>query len=301
MTVIGFSNIGNTCFMNSALQVLLSCTDLNKLILETTTEGNLINTYKNLIIEYTHANEGDIITPRAIKDMMSSMLEIFRGCNQQDAHEFISLLFQKISDEFKNGKDKNNTSDLEIDLILGCKVKTEIKSLETDKTSIKYDPRDVMLVLHIPEYVNKTSLSDCIADFTSPERLDSIHKFDIVGNKNNSPIEWVKEYAEKRMIIEDVGKYIIICFKRFKQIKTGNYEKKNTLVNIPRIMNTTHGIYRLKSFIVQHGSRNSGHYISFVNDNNIWKCANDSSVSLVPENRLGQLLEQAYIVCFERS
>ena len=301
MTVIGFNNIGNTCFMNSALQVLLSCEDLNRLILETPTEGNLINTYKNLIIEYTHAREGDVIAPRKIKDMMASMLKIFRGCNQQDAHEFISLLFRKISDEFKNGRDKNDTSDLEIDLILGCKVRTEIKSLETDKISIKYDPRDVMLVLHIPEFGDKISMADCIAEFTSSEQLDSLHKFDIVNKNSNSPSAWVKEHAEKRMIIEDVGKYIIICFKRFKQINVGNYEKKTTLVNIPHTMNTTKGVYRLKSFIVQHGSHNSGHYISLVNDDNTWKCANDSSVSTVPEHRLNHLLEQSYIVCFERS
>jgi ubiquitin C-terminal hydrolase len=287
--------------MNSALQVLLSCSGLNKLIVDTPVEGHLINTYRDLVIEYLNANEGDIITPREIKNTMSSMLKIFQGYGQQDAHEFISLLFRKISDEFKQSEksEKSEKSELEIDLILGCKIRTEIKSIETDKISIKYDPRDVMLVLHIPEYGDAITLADCIRDFTSPERLDSLHKFDIV-DKNNSSTYSVHEYAEKRIIIEDTGKYIMICLRRFKQINIGNYEKKNTRVTIPHTMKTTKGNYYLTSFIVQHGNRNSGHYISFVNDNNVWKCANDSSVSYVQDNNLNRLLEQAYIVCFER-
>ena len=290
MTLIGFTNIGNTCFMNSALQILLSCKGLSKLILKTHKQGKLINTYRDLLIEYKQATDRDVITPHKIKNMMGSMLEIFRGYGQQDAHEFISLFLQKIDEELKEN-DANNT---DLDSILACKIRTETRSVETDKVSLNYN-NDVVLELHMPSHNEKTSLNELLDDFTRTERLDDIHKFDVCG-----AVKSVEEYAEKRTSIEETMNYLIIHLKRFKQVGIGRYTKKNNQVSIPRIMNTTKGTYYLKSFIVQSGNLSGGHYVSFIEDSNVWKCANDSTITPVPTDNLNRLLEQSYVVCFER-
>lgn len=301
MTVIGFTNIGNTCFMNSALQVLLSCEGLSKLILKTNKQGKLINTYRDLIIEYNQATDKDVITPHKIKNIMGSMMIVFRGHGQQDAHEFIALFLQKIDEELKTN-DKNNA---ELDSLLACKIRTETRSIETNKISLNYN-NEVVLELQMPNHDNKTSLEERIEEFMCKERLADIHKFDVLDRDGNNiklpngTTQWVAEYAEKRTSIETTHKYIIIHFKRFKQIDIGRYTKKNNQISIPHTMYTTKGTYYLKSFIVQSGSLNGGHYVSFVLDNDIWKCANDSNITPVPIDSLNRLLEQSYVVCFEQ-
>ena len=56
----GFNNIGNTCYLNSALQLLINCTVLTKFILSFNFKSDKLNEIKNFLQKYKSSN---VISP----------------------------------------------------------------------------------------------------------------------------------------------------------------------------------------------------------------------------------------------
>ena len=134
----GLSNLGNTCYMNSALQCILATNLLIPYFLKKEFHEDLLNNIKELLAqkvrnvegsdkdEYISVDLDDIIheyknsitynlyklmkvvwqnnqeiTPITFKKIIGKTNSIFNGYNQNDSQEFLSFVLDKVHDELK--------------------------------------------------------------------------------------------------------------------------------------------------------------------------------------------------------
>lgn len=83
-------------FKNGEMQQLLE--DYRKKELESDIESSLINQLSK-IITHIYKTQSDLITPRSFKKSVDKNIPSMAGCQQQDVHEFLSLLFDKLESE----------------------------------------------------------------------------------------------------------------------------------------------------------------------------------------------------------
>ncbi|KAJ9425218.1 hypothetical protein QL093DRAFT_2236246 [Fusarium oxysporum] len=115
--VVGLQNLGNTCYMNSALQCVRSVEELTKYFLtnEYLNEVNKTNllgyngkvaiTYGNLLKEIYTEGRGSV-TPRDFKNTIGRCRSTFSGYGQQDSQEFLGFLLDALQEDLSRVKKK---------------------------------------------------------------------------------------------------------------------------------------------------------------------------------------------------
>jgi len=102
--IVGLSNLGNTCYMNAALQCLSNCSQLTNYLMS---EISLDNTSGHLASEYAKLtsrlwqDSSRFHAPNTFQNAFVKQNLAFRGYHQQDAHEFIRCLFTSLQNETK--------------------------------------------------------------------------------------------------------------------------------------------------------------------------------------------------------
>ena len=106
----GLVNIGNTCFMNSALQCLSNCYELTKYFLldyyindinpdnKLGTGGQVATIYRKLLEDLWNSEE-EYINPSYFKKIFVHFVHKFSGYAQQDSNEFLIYLLDKIHED----------------------------------------------------------------------------------------------------------------------------------------------------------------------------------------------------------
>jgi len=109
----GLVNIGNTCFMNSALQCLSNCYELTKYFLLDLYEdeinkdnklgsgGEIASIYRELLDDLWNG-EKSIINPGYFKKVFSLFVKKFSGYHQQDSNEFLIYLLDRIHEDLNS-------------------------------------------------------------------------------------------------------------------------------------------------------------------------------------------------------
>ncbi|XP_073213388.1 ubiquitin carboxyl-terminal hydrolase 33 isoform X6 [Lepidochelys kempii] len=167
----GLKNIGNTCYMNAALQALSNCPPLTQFFLDcgglarTDKKPAICKSYLKLMTELWHKNRPGSVVPTNLFQGIKTINPTFRGYSQQDAQEFLRCLMDLLHEELKEPvmeiEDTHSTSIEE--------------SMEEDK-----------------------SQSD--VDFQSCESCGSSDKAE--NEAGSRPFS--EEYAETTMLIQDV-------------------------------------------------------------------------------------------------
>lgn len=265
----GIVNIGNSCYLNSAIQMLFNSDGFINITKSTIFE-DFINKYKN----YNFYN------PAEVKNIVAKSNLIFANTNQQDSYEFIIYLFD-VLDKILGDSTKNvlyKSFGIETTTNIKCKISKCLK--ESTNVGI-----ELFLILPI---TNELDLSDSYRRYKSME---------ILQNENAYYCEKCKENitARKNTVTSKWPNNLIIVLKRFDHYM----RKDNRQINIP--LNWRHN-YKLKGGIIHLGSYGGGHYVYYGHKNNQWFLANDSNVSKIDDinSFMNNQGKQSYILLYEK-
>ena len=115
--IVGLTNLGNTCYINSTLQCLSNSYDLTKYFLmeyfkndintgnKLGSNGTIAMKYYNLINRMWCGTENKII-PNIFIDTFKNVKKQFEGYKQQDAQEFLSVLLEQLHEDLNRITDK---------------------------------------------------------------------------------------------------------------------------------------------------------------------------------------------------
>lgn len=108
---IGLTNLGNTCYMNSALQCISRVEELavyflgNKHKREINSDnplgynGRMANSYASLLSSLYNDNSTSAVRPSAFKGALAAAQPMFSGYGQQDSQEFLSFLVDALHED----------------------------------------------------------------------------------------------------------------------------------------------------------------------------------------------------------
>ncbi|XP_056434130.1 ubiquitin carboxyl-terminal hydrolase 20 isoform X1 [Gadus chalcogrammus] len=103
----GMKNIGNSCYMNAALQALSNCPPLTQFFLDcsglvrTDKKPALCKSYYKLISELWHKKRPSYVVPTSLSHGIKLVNPMFRGYAQQDTQEFLRCLMDQLHEELK--------------------------------------------------------------------------------------------------------------------------------------------------------------------------------------------------------
>ncbi|XP_034047432.1 ubiquitin carboxyl-terminal hydrolase 20 [Thalassophryne amazonica] len=112
----GMKNIGNSCYMNAALQALSNCPPLTQFFLDcsglvrTDKKPALCKSYQKLISELWHKKRPSYVVPTSLSHGIKLVNPMFRGYAQQDTQEFLRCLMDQLHEELKEPLTEGATS-----------------------------------------------------------------------------------------------------------------------------------------------------------------------------------------------
>lgn len=282
----GFNNMGNTCYLNAGLQMIVQNVELCKLILTYSQQSQILNKISTIILDY-YNGESTSITPSEIKRMVEKEQKIFYGYGQQDSTEFVICLLNIIDDEIKkidsNSKRIENIFGIKMNIIIKCKHNECLHPYNNEE-------HNNFLMLDIDQTCS--TLDDLYRKFKSSEILDSENQF--FCEKCNQ-----KRNASKRNQIIEWPNYLIVWLKRFKQTNR-NIIKQPQPININILWR--HGMI-LVGAIIHYGNLNGGHYVYVGRQlDNKWYMFNDAYTNEIKnENELIGILNNAYMLSYKKT
>ena len=300
---IGLENLGNTCFLNSCLQVLSNTYELNHLLDNVKVNINENNKNDNLMfkewmdLKSTMWSGNGTVSPKRFVLKLKELAvlkkkDLFTGHSQNDLPEFLLFFMDCIHNSISrkvvmniNGNTENNTDKLAVvcykmlkdiyskeyseimDMFYGIYV-SEIKSIET-KRQESLTPQSYF-ILDLPIFVDgekqmvASNLYGCLDLFTQPEYLTGENAW---FNERTGK----KEDIQKKMIFWNFPNILVITLNRFS---IDGLRRINKHVDFPidnlDLTNYVHG-YNKESFVYDlygvcnhMGSLQGGHYTAFV-------------------------------------
>lgn len=302
--IAGLANLGNSCFMNAALQSISYLPPLlaylSKITVKCTNSDNCMICMLNKHLESVFTSSKMIVEPIEFYRNLEKIGDQFRKDVQQDSHDFLRQTINKL--EFSATRHPitekfnclNNIKNPIKQIFEGC-FQSEIKCMKCDKSSLAFDPY-MDISLNITRDIQ--TLEKALEYFTQTENLaDNYRCFNCKENTK----------ATKKMSILNVPQILTLHMNRF-EFASHNTTKLTKHISYPETLNLTPFTvenkireplnYALSAVIIHSGNyADGGHYFSYVKDlHNTWYEMNDSEVQKVTLDTV--LNQEAYILIY---
>uniref|UniRef100_A0A6G1S5W5 Ubiquitin carboxyl-terminal hydrolase n=1 Tax=Aceria tosichella TaxID=561515 RepID=A0A6G1S5W5_9ACAR len=341
----GLSNLGNTCFMNSVIQSLAYAPTLVTKFCQNNlynhinfnsqygTNGVLAIEF-GALVEKLNSHRYRYIEPKSFRDAVTKHIG-FAGNEQQDSHEFMMMLFDKIHHDLnirakdpskhQNGFGNNDAAEINVSrtvladrfwkrhLEMNKSVVSDLfegifmSTLTCTFCRVESNTFEVFNCLSLPiGSESRCDMRDCLSHFSKPERIDVAWE---------CPKCKMKRDADKKIVICKLPKILIIHLKRFSL--DGRWRQKlQTPVDFPlydlnvdctKVLPQSayeppgnRSSYNLFAVINHYGGLDGGHYTAFCKmENQKWYTFNDSIVTEMKDvDVCGQA---AYILFYARA
>ena len=269
----GLYNLGNTCYLNSGLQLIINNKELCNHILLSNNDSQVL--LSQFIKNYYNNDSKIILDPSFIKEIVGNKNNEFSEFKQNDSFEFIIYFLEYIFENFKIPKLYKSTTNI--------KIKCKLLSCLNISEHHEYNNYLILDILN-----NSKDLDDCYRNYKQREKLIDDNSYYCEKCKE-------KRIASKRTEITCWPDHLIIILKRFTN--NGKLQKNNDKIEVPLIWR--HG-YKLKGIISHSGSLFGGHYIYIGNHNNKWIIFNDDHTSEIPDKCLDNYKNTGYIYYFQK-
>lgn len=326
----GLINLGNTCFINSCIQVLSHSYEVNNLLDEESFKSKLKNNDDALLlIEWDNLrkllwSKNCIISPgRFIQIIHQTAVKknnnLFNDYNQNDISEFLLFIIDcfhnalsrkvtmTISGVIQNDYDviakkcyemiretyENEYSEI-WNLFYGISI-TEITNENTNKIiSIKPEPFFI-INLPIPCNTKNVSLLDCFNSYVECEVVENFR----IDDTNESVT------IKKNIKFWSFPKILVIDLKRFNNY---NLQKNQLLIDFPieeldltnYVIGYNNNIYKYELYAIcnHSGSVSGGHYYTYIrNANNKWYNFNDNVITEINDIKI-LISTKAYVLFY---
>jgi len=321
----GLCNLGNTCYINSCLQVLSHCYELHEVI-NIIDKISIINDSSILLQEWQSLKDlmwskNCVISPNRFINAVQHISKIksrdlFTGYAQNDLPEFLIFLFDCFHEALErkvtitiNGNSENDIDELAkkcyamiknmysnsyseiIDLFFGIHVSLIISNTSSSsKEILSITPEPFSIInLPIPHSNNNNqefSIYDCFNLYTQFEILEGENAW--FNETTNT-----KENVNKCIKFWSLPNILIVDFKRFNNTN----KKLNNIIRTPLLgldlnkyvigYNKDKYIYELFGICNHNGECLGGHYTAYIkNSNQKWYNFNDTNVNEISESQL---------------
>lgn len=313
------NNLGNTCYLNSCIQILCCIPQLRQFTLKTESihnstkiENILWKNWKDVLTIMSNTNNTkESLSPNGFLNAIETVAKnkkmlFFQEDEQEDIGHFLLFFIDSLHECFTketiveiSGLSKNETDNLAINVFKKSKSLFEKDYSEIVRLFHGFSVSQIVSTereniirsqnieiyytfdLHIPN--ENTTLYKCIEEYLKPEILDGDNKW---FNEDKD----VYERVEKKLLFWSFPDILIICLKR------NNYfgGKNNSLIDYPLELDLSKYTcgYKKNSYtydligVCNHiGNKNGGHYTAFVNKDNNWYHCNDETIQIVEDKK----------------
>jgi ubiquitin carboxyl-terminal hydrolase 8 len=315
----GLVNLGNTCYLNSCMQILSHCYLLNEIIEDNIKKTTINGTDESIILlEWNNLRQlmwskNCVVSPNRYVNAVHRVsrqkgCELFSGFVQNDFPEFLVFILECFHNGLKRDVDMKINGNVSTD-----RDKLAIKCYETMRRHFNNDYSDIInrfygiQVSQIISIDNRQQLSVscepyCLISLSLTETsktiyecLDDYCKSELMSGDNAWYNDKTNAYQDviKRTCFWNLPDILIIDLKRFDN----RLKKIHKQIDVPLTgldlskyvigYHSKEYVYNLFGVSNHMGSAFSGHYTANVkNANNKWYQFNDQIVSPIEDNKV---------------
>lgn len=326
----GLVNLGNTCYMNSALQVLLNTQPLTDYFLSNLHEKDINKTKGKFAKNFAELSKSQwefalpSITPKSLVSHVYNSCLHFTPGRQHDSQEFLTFFLDKLHEDLNRANHNStkprlvkkqaleqmaarswreylqNNCSIVVDLFQGQLCST-LKCLRCKGARVKFETF-MYLSLPIPRWIEEPTLEECLQEFTREELLSGDQKWVCPNCK-------VKVNATIKFDIWKVPPILLVHLKRFRytafektKIRT-LVKYKLTSFNLNDQIAASKDsdcTYDLYAKIDHRGSLEAGHYIAGAlnRTDGEWYLFDDNYVRKMNDSE--KVTPEAYLLCYQK-
>ncbi|XP_013415343.1 uncharacterized protein LOC106177185 [Lingula anatina] len=226
--VCGLRNLGNTCFMNSGLQCVLSNPYLVKFFVENYVQGKSLTEDNTLTGKFCHllhkvwCGQFSGIYPLDFKEILGMYHPQFRDFRQHDCQEFLALLLDTLHEQLNVASPQNNTTRAAklsteegvttSNAGAGVAVNQQIKCSNVDpvsmETNIVHDTMETEPATMDTMETNTDQSSDAIRDDQSDVTDAGTNQSDLMTDNQSDITEIGTEGDQLDAMVEDTDRLV---------------------------------------------------------------------------------------------